>query len=309
MARLRPRLLREATFLGLGVLLAVGCTPSTRAQGFTPDPFNGVGEYNIGYRDYLTPTYPNGFGVVPNQGVLSGGPRANLYQKYLDEFEGLERLPAEIDVSRNRPGSSSGVPYYRPNRRSELPSTRPAAPNPFETADRAYVRDRQIRDQKYMDYLRQPDPTKRAQLYREYTQEKLRAARDLANPRSGLAQAAPGSTIPASPAATRAVPARPATPNRSANAPPTPRTVVPAPGNSAGTQPRDRGAATSPYSGRRTPAGTPLPSAYLGREPGTEPAQAPAASTRRLSPSEILRQNELRNRMNREGAPSPPSSR
>ncbi len=86
MARLCPRLSRQAAFVGLGFFLAVGSARSSWAQGFTPDPFNGVGDYNIGYRDYLTPTYPNGFTVTPNQGVLSGGARANQFQKYLDEF-------------------------------------------------------------------------------------------------------------------------------------------------------------------------------------------------------------------------------
>ena len=138
MARLRPRLSRQAAFVGLGFLIAVGSARSSWAQGFTPDPFNGVGDYNIGYRDYLLPTYPNGFTVTPNQGVLSGGARANQFQKYLDEFEGVDRSLSEIDVSRNQPGSGSAVPYYRANRSSASPSLRIAPPNPFESADRAY---------------------------------------------------------------------------------------------------------------------------------------------------------------------------
>jgi hypothetical protein len=289
----------------------MGSARSTRAQGFTPDPFNGVGEYNLGYRDYLTPTYPSGFGVIPNQGVLSGGPRANQFQKYLDEFEGVDRSPAEIDVSRNTPGSGSGVPYYRPNRRIGLPSTRIAAPNPFESADRAYERNRLARDQKYLDYLREPDPQRRAQLYREYIQDNARTARELAQPRNGLARTAPGSTTPALPPSTETgtTPARPVTPNGSAVAPPTRRSIIPAPVSNAGNPTRDRRALSSPAPGSRNPAATPVPSSLLRRNPGMEGAQPPAASARRLTPSEILRQNELRDRSIRGEAPSPPPSR
>src|SRR4051794_31160467 len=87
MTRRRPKLSRHATVFGLGVLLAIGSSRPVRAQGHTPDPYNGVGEYNVNYLDYLYPMYPNGYGVTPNQSILSGRSgvsQANQFQTYLD---------------------------------------------------------------------------------------------------------------------------------------------------------------------------------------------------------------------------------
>ncbi|MGE5756442.1 MAG: hypothetical protein ACM35G_12160, partial [Planctomycetaceae bacterium] len=122
------------------------------------------------------------------------------------------------------------------------------------------------------------DPTRRAQLYREYTQENLRSARDLAQPRGGGARAAiaPGTSAPPAPPSSRAAasPRRPVRPSPSAVAPTTPRSIVPPPG----------GYANSPSPASPSPAG-------------------------RLTPSEVLRRSEPLDRENRANVPLLPPNR
>jgi hypothetical protein len=278
MARRCPKLSRHAAVLGLGVLVALGPARSVRAQGYTPDPYNGVGDYNIGYRDFLVPTYPNGYGVSPNQGVLSGRSgvtRANQFQSFIEGLEGVGQAPAEHDVPSTR-GVGPGAPHFRANRQYDQVFNRIYTPN--ELADRTYLRDRQARDRKYFEYLRETDPTRRAQLYREYTQENLRSARDLAQPRGGArAATAPGTSAPPAPSSSRAAtsPRRPMRPSPATVAPTTPRPIVPPPGSYA----------NSPPPASPSPAG-------------------------RLTPSEVLRRSEpLDDRENRANVPLLPPNR
>jgi hypothetical protein len=295
MARRCPKLSRHTAVLGLGVLVILGSARSVRAQGHTPDPYNGVGEYNIGYRDYLDATYPNGFGVSPNQGVLSvssGVARANQFQSYIESLEGLEQGPAEHEVPSTR-GVGPGVPYYRANRRYDKQLfNRTYRPN--EWADQAFLRDRQARDQKYVEYLRETDPKRRAQLYREYSQENLRAARDLAQPRGGGARAAtaPGTTTPPPPPSSRA-----------ATAPP--RAIVPPPGSNANSPSMLRPSPSAVFPGRSTGSAPPPPGA--SRLPRT--GSAPPSPAGGLTPSEVLRRSEPLDRENRANVPLLPPNR
>jgi hypothetical protein len=302
--------MRQITFLGLAAVLMLGTSRSSPGQGFTADPFNVVGAYNLGYLDYLTPTYPNGYGVIPNQGALSGRSgalRANQFQSYLDEIEGLDRFSTEHDVLSSRSGSRTGVPYYRATRRFESTPPRITPPNPYESADRAYLRDRQARDEKYFEYLRETDPRKRAQLYREYTQENLRAARELAQPRSSPPRSGSGATVPTRPSPTgrSTTPMGPVVSSPASSTATGPRPTGPSPGAYAGNSTVYRRIPASPPADRRTVAPMP-PLTAPSQAPGIGNIPPPASNARRLTPSEILDQNERRERANRSVPSTPP---
>ncbi len=53
----------------VAIALVFSAVPSVRAQ-HTPDPYNIVGEYNLGYESYMYANYPNSIGFSPNQGRL-----------------------------------------------------------------------------------------------------------------------------------------------------------------------------------------------------------------------------------------------
>jgi len=164
---------RKSSVLAMSLLIIPAVAPRAGAQ-HTPDPYNIVGEYNLGYQDSMYAAYPNGIGFSPNQGVLqgqsrSGVARANQFQSYLDGLEGR----SDTSLGRGRGGIE---PYYRAHRQYDDVFNRIYSPN--EAADKTYYADQEQRTKKYLEYLKESDPKKRAQLYREYNKESLRAARD-----------------------------------------------------------------------------------------------------------------------------------
>src|SRR4051794_5189467 len=170
----RPTLSRKASVLAMSLLIVPVLAPRASAQ-HTPDPYNIVGEYNLGYQDSMYAAYPNGIGFSPNQGVLqgqnrSGVARANQFQSYLD---GLNGGGSDTLSGRGRGGIE---PYYRAHRQYDDAFSRVYSPN--EAADKTYYADQDQRTKKYLEYLKESDPKKRAQLFREYNQESLKAARD-----------------------------------------------------------------------------------------------------------------------------------
>jgi hypothetical protein len=209
----RPTVSQFTVVLGLAVLMALGPGGAARAQ-HTPDPFNIVGEYNLGYQDSMYSTYPNGIGFSPNQGLLfgnnrSGLARANQFSRYIEELDGVGSGSNSLYGPGSAARGQGGVePYYRAHRQFDEAFNR--VYNPNDNADQTYTKDQKARTEKYLAYLRESDPTKRAQLYREYTQESQRALRDLRSGTSRGSGATGRSTSPASavprtstPAATR----------------------------------------------------------------------------------------------------------
>jgi hypothetical protein len=171
----RPIVTRSAAVLGL-VATMFGLASPAWAQDHTADPYK---PYNSGYEPYVYPTYPNNDGYVPNQGILqgySGASRSNTFQDYLNDDEG--------DLfGRSARRLGPGDPYYRAYRQFDRDYDRV---HKQSDADTAYYEDQQARQEKYLDYLRERDPKKRAQLYREYVQDSRRVSRDLAAGRSGF---------------------------------------------------------------------------------------------------------------------------
>src|SRR5262249_26229415 len=115
----------------------------------------------------------------------------------------------------SRRGGTFAQPYFRAHRQFDEAFDRVYTPN--ATPDQTFQADQQARTKLYIEYLKEPDPKKRAQLYRAYTQQSLRAARDFGagaarasqrahSPASSTGPAAPPSLLPPSPA----MPASPA---------------------------------------------------------------------------------------------------
>ena len=135
-----------------------------RAQGLGPDPFR---PYNRQYDPYTVPMAPAD--AVPGQ-FVGGLPRsgirgANQYQNYLEELQGASRESTE------RYGI--GMPYYRS---AVDPSfvdpkgTRDYKPN--RDADRSYEESQGQVMQKYLAYLTEKDPKKRAALLKDYNRSR-----------------------------------------------------------------------------------------------------------------------------------------
>lgn len=182
MALDRPKVFRSLAVAGLLGFATLGPADRAPAQDHTPDPYR---PYNSGYDQFIYPTYPNGVGLVPNQNVLegrSGFGRANRFQDYLDG--GDSGLGGDLSVGGRRTGP--GVPYYSSYRRYDRDYDRVYQPN--QTSDQDYYRDQQARHDKYLEYLRERDPKRRAQLYREYTRDSQKASRDLSAPRGTLSR-------------------------------------------------------------------------------------------------------------------------
>jgi hypothetical protein len=181
--------------IGLAPLAAVGLTPSAHAQ-HTPDPYNIVGEYNLGYEPYMYPTYPNGAGYTPNQGILqgrSGVSRSNQFQNYIDELMGFRGGSEDFGFGASRGGGGFGQPYWRAHRQFDEAFDRVYTPN--AGPDQTFRREQEARTKLYLEYLKEPDPKKRAQLFRDYNQQSLRLARDSG---AGTARAASRTRTPAS---------------------------------------------------------------------------------------------------------------
>jgi hypothetical protein len=196
-----PKLFSRIAIAGVAALTAFGLTAGARAQ-HTPDPYNIVGEYNLGYEDSMYSTYPNGAGINSNQAILQGvrPGRANSFQSYLDSFDGSSD---SLFGGSSRGRGGAGVPYYRAHKEFDDAFDRIYTPN--AAPDQAFRADQETRTKLYVEYLKESDPKKRAQLYRLYNQQSLRTARDSG---AGSARAALRTrNTPSTPPAPAAAPA------------------------------------------------------------------------------------------------------
>jgi hypothetical protein len=199
----RPKFFPHVAIVGIAVLASPGLTTAARAQ-HTPDPYNIVGEYNLGYEDSMYSTFPNAAGFSSNQAILQGSrtSRTNTFQSYLDSMDGSGSDSLFGASSRGR--SAIGVPYYRAHKEFDDAFDRIYTPN--AAPDQAFRADQEARTKLYVEYLKESDPKKRAQLYRLYNQQSLRTARDsgAGSARAALRSRTGSSTPPATSATTRA---------------------------------------------------------------------------------------------------------
>lgn len=272
MALDRPKVFRPFALAGLLGLAAIGSAPRAMAQDHTPDPYK---PYNAAYDSFVYPTYPNSYGLVPNQGILQGRAGYSGANRFQDFIDGGDYGDAPFSPRRTGPG----VPYYSAYRRYDRDYDRVYQPN--KDVDETYYKDQQARHDKYLEYLREKDPRRRAELLREYTQQSQRVARDLAGSRNSLSRAGSGSSsasrTPAAPGQGRGTSAAGTGRNPLTGADRTPQT----------------GAGRNPLTGaERTPLGSTGRSTTRGSSP-TSPRSSlfPSRSTRPATPSDILRRS------------------
>jgi hypothetical protein len=239
------------TAIGLAVLAAAGLPRRAQAQ-HTPDPYNIVGEYNVGYENYMYPTYPNGAGYTPNQGILQGRvgvSRANQFQSYLDGILGIGGGPEEVRFGTSRGGGTFAQPYYRAHRQYDEAFDRIYTPN--AAVDQKFRAEQEERTKLYLEYLKERDPKKRAQLFRAYNQHSLRLARDadVGPARAGARTRTPASTSTPS--------SRPGAPSAAPTASPASSLFPASPASRANMFRRSPGAASGLSRSRSTPESPP----------------------------------------------------
>lgn len=195
----RSRSLRRVARAGLLAITSLGWAEAALAQDHTADPYK---PYNQQYQQFVYPTYPSGLGLTPNQNLLEQGgyTSPNQFQRFLDIEEGPSD---EFNPVRRRSGP--GIPYYSAYRQYDKDYGRIYQPN--LESDRAFHQDQRSKHDKYMAYLKERDPRKRAELYRAYTKDANRVSRDLALPRSQVARDAETGTAKADDRAPRRRPA------------------------------------------------------------------------------------------------------
>jgi hypothetical protein len=170
----------ESTVLihtALPLLLGVLFTTPVHAQGFGPDPFQ---PYNSQYAPFITPIAPGplDYGFGPGRGIRG----ANQFEAYLNS---LQTSAAGARAG----GAGVGIPHFQANRAYDRDFGRIYQPN--KAADQRFEANQANVNQLYFEYLREKDPKKRAELFRNYTKARMRADRDLASPR-GVPGAQPG---------------------------------------------------------------------------------------------------------------------
>jgi hypothetical protein len=146
--------------------LTLSGASAVRAQSFGPDPFQ---PYNQQFSAYAYPSAPDA-GSSISANARYGLRGANRFQDYLNELQGAGRARLE------RYGI--GLPYFRS---AVSPSFREETDYyPNRRTARSFQETQQLLTDKYLAYLQERDPKKRAGLLREYTHARRLTARALA---------------------------------------------------------------------------------------------------------------------------------
>jgi hypothetical protein len=160
------------TLLALLILAGMADPGLLRAQGFGPDPYR---PYNSQYDPFVYPVAPGPLDYGQSQNLNRGGVRgANQFDNYLNAITGPGVRPPLPDL---------GSPYYRGANRAIEPGGRMDY-RPNRDVDAKFASDQEMVTNLYFKYLREKDPKKRADLFRQYSQARNRMGRDLASPRS-----------------------------------------------------------------------------------------------------------------------------
>ena len=167
-----------ATVVALVPLYLLGFTTASRAQGMGADPFR---PYNAQYDAFVFPIAPGPMDAGFNNGMPRQGIRgANQFENYLNSLQGTGSH------------AGAGTPYYKANRAYDREFNRDYRPN--READKGFDTNQELVTELYFRYLREKDPQKRAEIFRDYNRARSRADRDLAAPRTARRSPA---TLPA----------------------------------------------------------------------------------------------------------------
>ncbi|MGO9597515.1 MAG: hypothetical protein ACLP7Q_05790 [Isosphaeraceae bacterium] len=154
----------------LWITLVTLLTPAVKGQGFGPDPFR---PYNSQYDAFVYPIAPGPLDYGPNIRAQSGIRGANQFESYMNSLRGQGGAQGT--------GGGPGTPYFRANRAYDREYGRIYQPN--KEADASFQSNQDIVNDLYFKYLRERDPKKRAELFRDYNRARARADRELHTPR------------------------------------------------------------------------------------------------------------------------------
>ena len=235
---------RFAAFTMIVPLVWLAAVPACLAQGFGPDPFR---PYNAQYDPFVFPVAPGPADVGFNRGGVNGIRGSNQFESYMNSLQGAN-LGSGV-VGAGVAGSRGGpvAPYFQANRAYDREYERLYRPN--READSRFESDQSKVTSLYFEYLREKDPKKRIELFRDYSRARRRVTQDLASPRATATRTGTRTTRRSMTAADEEKAPEPRSRDRS-SAPP----VLPSRGSRArsdrtgsGTSP-DLGPAPSPYS-------------------------------------------------------------
>jgi hypothetical protein len=160
----------------LPLLLGLICSTGARGQGFGPDPFQ---PYNSQFAPFVYPMAPGPLDFGTNNGLNLGVRGANQFGNYLNSLRGTG------PGARAGGGGGAGTPYYQANRAYDREFGRVYEPN--KAADQRFESNQEMVTELYFKYLREKDPRKRAEIFRDYSRARNRADREL-----GSSRATPG---------------------------------------------------------------------------------------------------------------------
>ena len=169
----------------LWITLVTLMAPAVKGQGFGPDPFR---PYNSQYDAFVYPIAPGPLDYSPNSRVQSGIRGANQFESYMDSLRGQGGAQGT--------GGGPGTPHFRANRAYDREYGRIYQPN--KEADASFQSNQDIVNDLYFKYLRERDPKKRAELFRDYNRARSRAGREINTPRGLSPRAAARSARPGS---------------------------------------------------------------------------------------------------------------
>jgi hypothetical protein len=261
--------------IGRTLLAFLGLTwiaSTALAQGNTFNPYCNSGYSD--YREFGTPMYSNN-PALPGQAILNsqpfvGRPRANNFQQYADDLDGVDSSTAGA-----RRSASTNQPYYMAYQRMNAEYNRVYKPNDTK-GDRDFYERQKKREQDYANAMRETDPVKRAKLLRQVELDSL----DRSSSASRSA-AAKGATTAKPNAAGSA-------PSTRSSAPVDRRLQAPSPLASDSTRrlapTGSAGRAPSPTAGRSTTAPPPPTTRSGTAAPRTRPTPAPDPSSIPIPP-------------------------
>ncbi len=164
--------LRVLCPLVAGVGLVSAWAGNGVAQGFGPDPFH---PYNSDYSQFVWPIAPaNDYGY--NSPAMRGMRGANQFQNYLNSLQGQGAGASAR--------GGAGTPYYRANRKYDREYGRVYEPN--KNADKDFNLYRKDSTDLYFKYLREKDPRRRAELFRQYSRLRTESDRALSPSRTNI---------------------------------------------------------------------------------------------------------------------------
>ena len=164
--------------MALVPLILLGIAAASRAQGMGADPFR---PYNSQYDAFIFPIAPGpmdaGFRAARDTQGVRG---ANQFENYMNSLQGTGSH------------AGAGTPYYRANRAYDREFNRDYRPN--READARFDTNQEMVTELYFKALREKDPQKRAEIFKDYSRARSRADRDLASPRTPTRKSTTGTT-------------------------------------------------------------------------------------------------------------------